>query len=93
MPLPDAGRIRALLHYAPDTGGLTWRVRRGGTAIPGAPAGLRKKRGHYEVKIDWVRYQSHRLIWKYMTGRDPVGDIDHKNPGNKQLVGRSQDAN
>lgn len=89
MPLPESERLRALLHYDQQTGVLTWRVQRPGGprgkgCKPGSVAGMVKKRGHIEVKVDGVRYQAHRLIWKWMTGRDPVEDIDHRdlNPGN-----------
>jgi hypothetical protein len=77
-PLPSAERLNELLSYDRETGALTWKVLRRGFASVGSKAGLSKKRGHLEVKVDGVRYQAHRLIWKMVTGQDPAHQIDHR---------------
>lgn len=82
--LTTAERVQDLLFYNSITGEFTWRQGRAGTAAPGAQAGLRKKRGHLEIKVDGVRFMAHRLAWLWMTGEWPEDEIDHidRNPGN-----------
>ena len=86
-PLPPAERLRELLDYDPETGVLTWRVRRRGRAKAGRVAGTLKKRGSLEVKVDGVRYQVHRLVWKIQKGKDPAALLDHWNrrPGDNRF--------
>ena len=76
-PLPPVKRLRELLNYNPDTGVLTWRVQRR-SIKPGSVAGAVGKWGYRDVTVEGVSYKAHRIIFKIMTGRDPVNDIDHK---------------
>ena len=76
--------------YEPDTGALTWRERpqehfrnRRGWAIwngryPGLAAGSRRKDGYILVNINKNRFYIHRVIWKWMTGEEPLATVDHK---------------
>ena len=86
-PLPSAERLRELLDFDSATGVLTWKVLRPGSGKVGSVAGTRKRRGHLEVRIDGVKFQTHRIIWKLKTGEDPPEQIDHRdcNPGNNRL--------
>lgn len=80
--LPSARRIRELLHYNRRTGVFTWRVRTSNRIAVGDVAGLVSDQGYRLIGVDGVRYRAHRLAWKYVTGRDPVEDIDHRD-GNR----------
>jgi hypothetical protein len=33
--------------------------------------------GYHRGKVDGVTYVAHRVIWKYVTGKDPEFEIDH----------------
>lgn len=72
-----AERVRELLHYAPDTGVLTWRATMGRSALAGSVAGTCGR--YVNVKIGQRRYYAHRLAWLYMTGEWPRVYIDHRN--------------
>lgn len=94
--MPSQEYLRQRLAYDPDTGFVTWKDRplddfpsRAAHAswqgrFPGKRAGSYGKGNDYVA----LRFQSravslHRVIWVYMTGRLPDGDIDHIN-GNKR---------
>ena len=87
MPLPSVERLRELLHYDPHTGALTWRVKRRGFAAAGTVAGAQKPRGHFEVKVDGIRYQAHRVAWKLYRGKEPPEFLDHwdRDPSNNRI--------
>lgn len=73
-------RIKQLLSYDPDTGVLTWRVKRRGHNIVGGRAGCANGANGYRViKVDGKVYLEHRLVWFYITGQWPERDIDHVN--------------
>jgi len=72
-------RFRALLDCDPATGTFTWLVTRGGKAIAGSIAGSPNSRGYLRIRIDGRGYRAHRLVWLYVHGKWPAGEIDHIN--------------
>jgi hypothetical protein len=48
-----------------------WNVLRAGQ-----PAGSLSKSGYVTIMLDGIGYKTHRVIWKMMTGEDPI-TIDH----------------
>ena len=71
-------RLKELLHYNPETGLFTWRMRRGGTARKGSIAGGIEPSGYLKICIENKIYRSHRLAWLYVHGYFPEHEIDHR---------------
>jgi hypothetical protein len=75
-PLPSAERLRELFSYDGKTGALKWLVRKPGvnaSLVAGVPS-----HGYIVVRVDGVLFQAHRIIWKIVTGNDPIDRIDHE---------------
>lgn len=85
-PLPDADYLRCILRYEPMTGEFFWLEDRDGGPRAGDAAGCltvsgRDRKKPYPVRvinIDGILYLGHRIAWKIVTGRDPAGEIDHR---------------
>lgn len=76
--LPPLERLLEVLSYDPKTGILRWKINKA-RMKSGRIAGDRSKLGYWRLNIDGVRYQAHRVIWKMMTGDEPLGNPDHRN--------------
>jgi hypothetical protein len=76
--LPSQARLLELFSYDPATGVLRWKVWCGGKATAGSIVGYKTTKA-MRVRIDYVSYAVHRVIWKMVTGHDPVAQIDHRN--------------
>jgi len=78
----DLQRVNQLLHYDPDTGVFTWKVRRNHKAkvgdIAGAVNSYESNLQYISIKIDRRLYKAHRLAFLLMSGRWPE-NIDHIN--------------
>ena len=73
--------VKKLFRYDPETGEF-WRRKKTKGCRFDRPVGNISTNGYQRI---WVggksgkNYQSHQLVWLYMTGQWPVLDIDHKN--------------
>ena len=73
------GRLREVLSYSPETGEFTWLVTNGPHAREGNRAGTDHPEGYRVIRVDGVRYLSHRLAWFYVNGEWPKEQLDHRN--------------
>lgn len=79
QPITQA-RLKALLHYDPDTGLFRWVGRKHGRARNKNEAGCVEKRiGYASIGVDGRVYRAHRLAWLYVYGSWPQGQLDHIN--------------
>lgn len=73
--------VRDTFDYDPVSGILTRKSSKARWVKPGSVAGSRtvRKSGktYILVKMGPKTYLAHRLIYLYMTGRFPVGEVDH----------------
>jgi hypothetical protein len=78
-------QLKAALDYYPDCGLFFWRHRpdqstRTNSRTAGKLAGHRCPRlGYVLLGLNGRLYRAHRLVWLYVHGRWPDGDIDHIN--------------
>lgn len=77
----DAKQAREWLSYNPDTGQLSWRVKRGSVAA-GQAIECVNGHGYVVVRLNKKLHLAHRVIWLLVTGGAPMEDIDHIN-GNR----------
>lgn len=78
----SAHSVREMLDYAPETGLLTWKPKKGRGArndLAGTVAGSPHKDGYLAVQIGRQKYLAHRIVWLIATGAWPKGEIDHVN--------------
>lgn len=73
-------RLKALLHYDPETGVFTWKVNHGNQYMnAGRVAGHIRAKGYIGIGVDGKSYAAHRLAWMYVHGELPTIGIDHIN--------------
>lgn len=68
-----------LLRYDLSSGLFYWAKDRSRQAKSGCIAGYIDKHGYSVLKINGARYQAHRLVWLWVHGVFPKGQIDHIN--------------
>jgi len=71
-------RIKELTNYNPETGEFVWS-KKASVKVAGKPVGSLSRNGYLVTKVNYERYMVHRLIWLYVNGELPKGEIDHKN--------------
>ena len=78
-PLPSQEYLKELFDYDLETGVLTRKVSTSNRVKVGSEAGyLHEETGYRQVRVDGQTYRAHRLIWRWVTGDDPVTkQIDH----------------
>ena len=77
-PLPSQERLQELFEYSVTTGTLYRKKGVRGSAAGRSVGCVNSTTGYVVTCIDQRHYQMHRVIWKMVTGVDPVGfDIDH----------------
>jgi hypothetical protein len=69
--------LKEILHYDPETGNFTWLKLKPHAKISIGDIAGNFYNGYIRIKINNIRYLSHRLAWLYMTGSWPKFDIDH----------------
>lgn len=72
-------RARELLDYDPETGLLTWKVNRRGSAKAGDVIKTVNGAGYVQLAIDSKKYLAHRVIWLWYYGYLPENQVDHIN--------------
>lgn len=72
-------RVRELLDYDPETGLLTWKVNRRGSAKAGDVIKSVNGAGYVQLAIDSKTYLAHRVIWLWNYGYFPEKQVDHIN--------------
>lgn len=72
-------KLKEYLHYNEETGELTWIKKPSKKVLPNSRAGSLTKSGYRHIIFDNKKYPEHRLIWFYVHGKFPDGQIDHIN--------------
>lgn len=70
-------RLKEFLHYAPETGIFTWKIKAGRNA-PGSVAGTLRSDGYIRIQINGERRYASQWAWLYMTGDLPEDEVDHE---------------
>lgn len=91
MALPrniTQAEVKRLLDYNPDTGLLSWKVCVAKKIRVGDAAGCLNADGYVQVGINGRRCLAHHIIWLWLYGEAPVGDVDHinRNPSDNRVV-------
>ena len=81
VPRPEltAEYLRSVLHYEPETGVFTWKVRTSPRIKAGDVAGCPSGDGYLQITVCSRLHRAHRLAWLYVYGSWPKDQIDHIN--------------
>lgn len=78
-PSLTADRLREVLHYDPETGVFTWKVKTCRKVIPGSVAGRLSTQGHRYIGLFGQSYLATRLAWLYVYREWPDRCVVHLN--------------
>jgi hypothetical protein len=73
--------LKMILEYNPDTGVFKYIKSTGGKLV-GSRAGSNHVSGYRYITCNSISYREHRVVWLYIYGTWPKGQLDHIN-GNK----------
>lgn len=77
--LPPIEELKRLFHYDPETGSLTWKIRRQRMRV-GDEAGFVQSSGYRRVKVNASNFKGHRICYAIFHGVDPYPmEVDHIN--------------
>lgn len=71
--------LQALLDYKPESGVFIRKVRTSNRIKVGEQAGSFDKAGYLCIRVHGKTYKAHRLVWLYVHGVMPFGEVDHIN--------------
>lgn len=71
--------VRRLFDYNPETGMLSWKVRPGNRVRIGDVVDSVHSEGYVQVGVNGERRLAHHVIWLWLYGEMPEGDVDHIN--------------
>jgi hypothetical protein len=72
-------RLKELFTYNPDTGDFVRNVLAGGQPAGKVAGMLHKRRKYISIRVDTKLYEAHRLVFLYVHGEWPKGEVDHRN--------------
>lgn len=73
-----AERLRERLDYNQETGAFIWKVKPSQAISSGSVAGSARS-GYIGIQIDGRIYLAHRLVFLFIYGAFPLGEVDHIN--------------
>lgn len=81
MPRDDitAEQVREYFDYDHSTGELIWKKEPGGAKRFGTFAGTLDNQGYIAVRFKGTIHRAHRLVWLWVHGDWPDGQVDHIN--------------
>jgi len=72
-------QLKQLLSFDAESGKFYRKKSAGANAKAGDLAGRIDRHGYRAIQIDGIKYPEHRLVFLYVTGRFPDGNVDHIN--------------
>ena len=72
--------LKSFLHYDENSGDFFWKVNKKRARAGDIAGMIRNGQDAYRlIQINGVQYRAHRLVWLYIHGEFPNGEIDHIN--------------
>ena len=71
--------LKRILHYCPETGVFTRKIRTANCVQVGDVAGSVDGNGYLLIQYKGIKYKTHRLAFLYMNGEWPENEVDHIN--------------